>query len=139
MVGMLLHESWTYLEFVLLIVISFIHMASFWILINQISTIFVCACFYSYTEEMAPISDEIEVKDEPWINSSEYDQVGYGIQVSRFLFYSYRIMLSYLSKFDVFFPSYLNAHTYVCIYISASHFFSSTMIKMAATLQRVGR
>ena len=43
--------------------------------------------FYSYTEEMTPISDEIEVKDEPWIHSSEYDQVSYGVQVSWFLFH----------------------------------------------------
>ena len=42
---------------------------------------------HSYTEEMASISDEIEVKDEPWIHSSEYDQVSYGVQVSWFLFY----------------------------------------------------
>ena len=42
---------------------------------------------------MAPISDEIEVKDEPWINSSEYDQVSYGVHVARFLFYS-SIMIS---------------------------------------------
>ena len=42
---------------------------------------------FFYTDEMAPISDEIEVKDEPWINSSEYDQVSYGVQVSWFLFH----------------------------------------------------
>ena len=49
------------------------------IVINKILTIFLCACFYSYTEDMAPIFDEIEVKDEPWIHSSEYGQVSYGV------------------------------------------------------------
>ena len=58
------------------------------IVLNQISTIFLCACFYSCTEDMAPISDEIEVKDEPWIHSSEYDQVSYGVKSLGFYFTS---------------------------------------------------
>ena len=47
--------------------------------------IFSFVCFY--TEEMSPITEEIEVKDEHWIKSSEYDQVSYGVQASRRLFH----------------------------------------------------
>ena len=43
--------------------------------------------FLFYTQEMAPISEEIKVKDEPCIQSSEYDQVSYGVQPSRCLFH----------------------------------------------------
>ena len=32
---------------------------------------------------MAPITEEIEVKDEHWIQSSEYDEVSYGVQAFR--------------------------------------------------------
>ena len=44
--------------------------------------------FYFYTGDMASISDEIEVKDEPWIHSSEYDQVSCGVQVSRVFYFT---------------------------------------------------
>ena len=123
-------------------------------MIILISIIFLCVCFCFYTEEMAPISDEIEVKDEPWINSSKYDQVSYGFQVSRILFHScfmnlqnckqlflviFLFFFIYIIFLSLFYFSYLIACMYVCIYISASHFFSSTMIKMATSLQREGR
>ena len=64
---------------------------------------------------MAPISDEIEIKDEPWIHCSEYDQVSYGVQVSRFLFHI-SIMISQLSKFDAFF-SIISECLYICVYL----------------------
>ena len=84
---------------------------------------------------MAPISDEIEVKDEPWIHSSEYDQVSYG-----WLGFYFSRALGYRSSRNVMFFSLISKCLFVyCNYISISHFFSSTMIKMAATLQRVGR
>merc|ERR1719154_708773 len=35
----------------------------------------IFSCVYFYTEQMAPISEEIKVKDEPWMESSEYDQI----------------------------------------------------------------
>ena len=77
MVGMLLNESWIYQQFEFFMLISFIHMVSLWL------SIFSCVDLYSYTEEIASTSEEIEVKDEPLSQPSEYDQVSYAVQVSK--------------------------------------------------------
>ena len=55
-------------------VISSNDMASLWL------TTFLCAYFYFfYAEENEEIFEEIEVKSEPLLHSSEYDQVSYGV------------------------------------------------------------
>ena len=42
---------------------------------------------------MAAISEEIEVEVEPWLHSSEYDQVSYGVQAARCLFHTGIMMM----------------------------------------------
>ena len=105
MVGMLLYESSTYLKYLFCLIFLFIKYHLF----HSHGIIVIChmiyhGFFYFYTEEMTPIYDEIEVKDEPWLNSSDYDQVSYGVQVSRFLFH---ISIMMLSQFHYFSLSYL--------------------------------
>ena len=81
--------------------------------------------FYSWeveiTLEVAPISEETDVKDQSLHHSSEYDQVNYGVQVSRCLFHS-SIMMMQLSIVFLFFPSQMTvvyiAVLYVFLYIS---------------------
>ena len=51
---------------------------------------------------MAPIFEEIEVKDEPWLHSSEYDQVSYGVQVYRFFFSHQHYDIVAMSIYDLF-------------------------------------
>ena len=97
---------------------------------------------YVFTEEMAPISEETEVKDEPLHQSSEYDQVNYGVQVSRCLFHSSIMMISAIQKFS-FIPSKMTvvytAVLYVFLYIFTYIFVSSTTIKMTDRLAKLRR